>query len=51
MQIIYMFAAQLVRKKEVVKYIDSSMSEAREMREESGSIFLRVLQLWYFVWL
>nr|GMC92459.1 hypothetical protein Iba_chr05aCG11210 [Ipomoea batatas]GMD84012.1 hypothetical protein Iba_chr14aCG10590 [Ipomoea batatas]GMD87371.1 hypothetical protein Iba_chr14bCG15070 [Ipomoea batatas] len=38
-------SAQLGRIKRVVKYIVFLMLEVREMKEESGSIYLRVSQL------
>lgn len=41
----YDFAALLEKIRKVVKYIDSSMLEAREMRGGNGSIYLKVLQL------
>lgn len=43
------FAAQWERTKKAVKYTDSLMLEAREMKEESGFIYLRVLLQWYSV--
>lgn len=38
-------AALSVKTKKVVKCIDSLMLEANEMKEENGSIYLKVFQL------
>lgn len=46
---VWEFAAQWERTKKAVKYTDSLMLEAREMKEESGFIYLRVLLQWYSV--
>lgn len=47
--VITIFAARSESTKKVVKYIGSLMLEGREMREGSGFIYLKVLQLSYFV--